>query len=86
MMPTPINPKMLELMSHPETKACGLHLQIIMKDGSKRTGTYVDLVLDPLNRVDYKDTQFIVFKTNQPEAGLKVYLPLTQIATIAWSY
>ena len=86
MMATAINPKMLEVMSHPETKAHGLHLQMTLTDGTKRTGIYTDLVSDPLKRVDYKDVQFIVFRTNQPEKGLTVYLPLTQIAQIAWSY
>lgn len=81
-----INSNMLEVMARPDVKAHGLHLQIEIKDGTKRTGTYCDLVVNPMKRPDFKDVQFIVFKTNKPEAGLTVYLPITQIATIAWSY
>jgi predicted nucleotide-binding protein (sugar kinase/HSP70/actin superfamily) len=81
-----IDPAMLAVMRKPEVKGSGLKIKLQLVDGSARTGFYEDLVINPLNNVSFKDVEFIVFTTNKPEPGLKVYLPITQIATIEWSY
>jgi hypothetical protein len=78
--------KILTIMQAAETKSMGLKLKLELVDGTKRKGIYSDLIYDPLNRVDYKDTLFIVFITNQPEPDTKVYLPINMITTIEWSY
>ena len=84
-MKQPINDQMLTVMKHPQTKEAKFNLSLELVDGSKRQGVFVDIVRDPLNRIEFKDTEFLVFLSNRPEPGMKTYLPLTQIATIEWS-
>jgi len=79
-----INPKMLEIMSRPATKEAGLSVRLVLKDGTKRKGIYMDLGPDPLKRYDFRNTEFITFRVNKGEHDI-VYLPLTLIATIEWS-
>lgn len=85
-MKNKLDAKMIEVMLRPEVKASELTVRLELKDGSRRTGIYKDLVSDPLNRYDYKDTMFIKFETNRPEKGMLSYLPITLINTIEWSY
>lgn len=85
-MKNTLDAKMIEVMLRPEVKASELTVRLALKDGSRRTGIYKDLVSDPLKRYDYKDTLFIKFETNRPEKGMLSYLPVSLINTIEWSY
>ena len=55
-MKNTLDAKMIEVMLRPEVKASELTVRLALKDGSRRTGIYEDLVSDPLKRYDYKDT------------------------------
>lgn len=77
---------MLEVMSRPEIKGAGLIMEVMLNDGTKRKGVYVDLVENPLNNPSFKGVQFAAFMIDKPEKDTKVYLPVPLIATIEWSY
>lgn len=83
-MKTKIDQTMLEIMNMPDTKKAGILVHLTLKDGSKRTGIYKDVMPDPLNRVEFKDQQFIKFEAKKD--GMISYLPLSQIDIIEWSY
>ena len=72
-------------MSEQDLKEAGLSFTLFLKDGSKRTGVYLDLVVNPLNNTMHKGEQFIKFSTNKPEKDLIVYLPVNDVETIEWS-
>ncbi len=79
-----LTPGMLEIMAQPDLKNSGLLIKLELIDGSKRVGLYKDLVVNPLNRYEFKDIQFIVFEVKKEQDI--VYLPITMISTIEWSY
>jgi hypothetical protein len=81
-----VTEEMLTMLDNPSLKEIGLTLVVELKDGTKRKGIYVDLVVNPMNNPDYTDVKFLVFKTNKPEKDTLVFLPILHIATIAWSY
>jgi len=79
-----LTPGMLEIMAQPDMKSSGLLIKLVLKDGSKRDGIYKNLVVNPLNRHEFKDIQFVVFEVKKEHDT--VYLPITLIDTIEWSY
>jgi len=79
-----ISERMLTQMARQEIKDAGMRLAVNLTNGTRRTGTYLDLVVNPLNHPEFKNVQFIKFRTHRPERDLIVYLPITQIATIEW--
>lgn len=80
-----LTPRMLELMADPTTKEMGLIIKLVMKNGAKRKGFYRDLVIDPMNRYEYKDDLFIKLEQNVKDRDT-IYLPISQVATIDWAY
>ncbi len=78
-----LTPNMLNVMTWDKTKAAGLQIKLTLKDGSKRRGVYLDLMPDPLHRLEFKDVLFIKFRTKQED--MIVYLPITLIDTIDWA-
>jgi hypothetical protein len=80
-----VTEKMIALMHRQELKDAGLNIAITLNDGTRRTGQYKDLVINPLNHPDHKNKLFVKFVTHRPERDLIVYLPLSSIAKIDWA-
>jgi hypothetical protein len=80
-----LSDQMLNLLDQPQFKEAGLVMELVLKDGSKRNGVYMDIVVNPLNNTMHKGERFIKFRTNTPERDLLIYLPIKEIATIEWS-
>ena len=81
----PLNERMLTVMAQEYTKSQNMTISLVLKDGTKRTGIYKDLVVNPLNNLLFKGVQFIKLQTTKQEHDI-VYLPITLVDTVEWSY
>lgn len=81
----PLTEDVLTLMKQDATKEAGLIIKLTLKDGSTRRGIYQDLMPDPLNRIEYKGILFIKLFVKR-DNNMTVYLPVSSVATVEWSY